>query len=79
VADAIAVGLPDPVDGERVGACVVASPGTTAADLRSHCAELLPPAAVPDRIDLVESLDRTVLGKPRRAARRRRMLTAARR
>lgn len=75
VLDAIAVGLPHARDGEHVGAAVVLRPDAAPAlsDLREHCALRLPPAAIPDRIDIVTLVPRTPLGKPRRGIVRARM------
>ena len=75
VLDAIVVGVPHPRDGEHVGAEVVIEPGSAPglSDLREHCARRLPPAAVPDRIDIVAAVPRTGLGKARRDEVRARM------
>jgi acyl-CoA synthetase (AMP-forming)/AMP-acid ligase II len=43
------------------------SASPTEGELRSHCARLLPPAAVPERIDVVSSLPLSGSGKVRRA------------
>ncbi|MBK9180800.1 MAG: amino acid adenylation domain-containing protein [Acidimicrobiales bacterium] len=69
VRDAVAFPVPDRRLGEQVGAAVVLVEGaaTTELGLREHVAGLLAPSKVPRRIAVVEHLERTPTGKPRRA------------
>ncbi len=70
VGEALAVGLPDAVAGEVVGAAVVLRSGCTAtpADLIGWCRSQTRPEAVPTRLLLRDSLPRTDRGKPDRHA-----------
>ena len=70
VAEALAVGLPDPVAGEIVGAAVVLRPGSTVtpADLTAWCRSQTRAEAVPARLALRDALPRTDRGKPDRVA-----------
>ncbi|TDD70751.1 long-chain fatty acid--CoA ligase [Jiangella aurantiaca] len=73
VEECAAVGVPDPILGERLLAFVVlsagAAPGPAAEDdaLREHCARRLAPFKVPSRIVPVPELPRTSIGKIRKA------------
>jgi fatty-acyl-CoA synthase len=65
VAAVAVVGLPDPVFGEQVAACVELAPGTSAeaAELRALCEQNLARFKVPARWDFVAAMPRTPLGK----------------
>jgi acyl-CoA synthetase (AMP-forming)/AMP-acid ligase II len=77
VAQAAVVGAPDEKWGEIVVAYVVAKPGRapTADTLVAHCVELLADYKKPRRIDIVDSLPLTPVGKISRAALRERART----
>lgn len=68
VAEVCVLGLPDPVRDELVAAAVIASPGAqlTPEQIRSHCAGSLAGYKVPERIEFVDSLPRTSVGKLRK-------------
>lgn len=59
------VGLPDPVFGELVAACVELAPGASAdaAGLRALCEQNLARFKVPARWEFVAAMPRTPLGK----------------
>jgi fatty-acyl-CoA synthase len=65
VAAAAVVGLPDPVFGEQVAACVELAPGASAdaAELRALCEQNLARFKVPARWEFVATMPRTPLGK----------------
>lgn len=65
VAEASVVGVPDPVRGEAVCACVALRPGAaaTAAELIAHCKERLIAYKTPVRVELVEALPKSPSGK----------------
>ena len=64
VADAVTFGLPDPVWGEKLVACVVASGAAPAsAALIAHCRETLAPEKVPNEVHCLETLPRGPAGK----------------
>jgi fatty-acyl-CoA synthase len=65
VAAVAVVGLPDPVYGEQVAACVELAPGasTDAAELRALCEQNLARFKVPARWDFVAAMPRNPLGK----------------
>ncbi len=69
VAEAAAVGLPDPEWGERVAGAVVlaAGRGPDAEGLRRHCREALEPAARPRSLRVLAELPRNLNGKVDRA------------
>src|SRR5690606_677347 len=70
VATVAVVGRPDPEWGAAVTAVVVpADPDRppTLEDLRDHVRRTLPAYAAPKRLELVDELPRTALGKVRRA------------
>lgn len=70
VSEAVAFGRPDPVQGQVVCAIVTFEPGRSAsmAELKAWCATRLDPVAVPQKIELRESLARNQNGKIDRAA-----------
>jgi carnitine-CoA ligase len=70
VDECAAVGVPDPILGERLLAFVVAAAGTVVDgdELRDHCAERLAAFKVPARIVPVPELPRTSIGKIRKAS-----------
>jgi acyl-CoA synthetase (AMP-forming)/AMP-acid ligase II len=65
VADAAAIGVPHPVLGETVCACVVAAPGRVPelAPLRAALAAELAPYKLPDQLCVLDHIPRTPLGK----------------
>ncbi len=66
VADAAVVGLPDPHSGEQVVAAVIPAPGVTALDvddIRAFTRTRLTPYKVPRRIEPVDDLPRSLIGK----------------
>ncbi len=65
VHQAAVIGIPDPVVGSAICAFIVPQPEATLTPraLRARCTELLEPHAVPQRLELVESLPRTGNGK----------------
>jgi long-chain acyl-CoA synthetase len=69
VLEAAVVGLPDPVYGERVKACVVPRPGVRLddADLRAWTRERLARFKVPEVVEILETLPRNPNGKVMKA------------
>jgi long-chain acyl-CoA synthetase len=67
------VGLPDPVYGERVKACVVARPGTRldADDVRAWVRARLARFKAPEVVEIVDALPRNPNGKVMKALLRR--------
>ena len=66
VADAAVVGLPDPHSGEQVVAVVIPAPGVTdldVDDIRAFARTRLTPYKVPRRIEPVDDLPRSLIGK----------------
>ena len=65
VAAVAVIGLPDPVFGEQVAACVELARGASAdaAELRALCEQNLARFKVPARWDFVAAMPRTPLGK----------------
>jgi fatty-acyl-CoA synthase len=65
VAAAAVIGLPDPVFGEQVAACVELVPGASAgaAELQALCEQNLARFKIPVRWDFVAQMPRTPLGK----------------
>ncbi|MFJ6679279.1 long-chain-fatty-acid--CoA ligase [Microbacterium sp. NPDC091382] len=66
VADAAVVGLPDPHSGEQVVAVVIPAPGVTdldVDDIRGFARTRLTPYKVPRRIEAVDDLPRSLIGK----------------
>lgn len=70
VAEAVTVGVPDPIHGEEVVSYIVLTPGVeiSEAALLAHCAERLPPAKMPKRILFRAALPKTERGKMDRKA-----------
>jgi long-chain acyl-CoA synthetase len=69
VAESFALGLPDPILGEKLVACVVVKPGASVSpgDLRAHCLESLPLVRTPRELRFVPALPKTSSGKIARA------------
>jgi acyl-CoA synthetase (AMP-forming)/AMP-acid ligase II len=69
VAESAALGVPDPMLGERLVACVVKRAGAevAAADLRTHCLRSLPLVRTPHEVRFVAAIPKTSSGKVRRA------------
>jgi long-chain acyl-CoA synthetase len=69
VLEAAVVGLPDPVYGERVKACLVARPGARleAADVQAWTRERLARFKVPEIVEILEALPRNPNGKVMKA------------
>jgi len=65
VAEAAAVGVPDPYRGESVKAFVVLKGGTTAseADIIAFCKERLAPFKVPKQVEFATNLPKSLVGK----------------
>lgn len=64
VAQARVVGIPDPLRGERIVACVVpGEPGLSAVAIRTFCASRLAPYKIPRGIVLLDALPLTSRGK----------------
>jgi long-chain acyl-CoA synthetase len=70
VADAAVVGVPDPVFGEAVAACVELLPGArvTAQELIEHCRASIASYKKPKYVYFVDALPRNALGKVLKAA-----------
>jgi acyl-CoA synthetase (AMP-forming)/AMP-acid ligase II len=70
VAESVVLGVPDPLLGEKVVACVVLKEGAeiTPGDLRAHCLKSLPLVRTPREVRFVKSLPKTSSGKIARAA-----------
>ncbi|HEX4219224.1 MAG TPA: acyl-CoA synthetase [Acidimicrobiales bacterium] len=66
VYDAIVVGVPDQVFGERVAVAVHARPGVviTLEDLQDHCRQHIAGYKIPRQLLLVEDIAQTAAGKP---------------
>ena len=65
VAAVAVIGVPDPLYGEQVAACVQRAPGRSVAqaELRALCAQHLAPFKVPVRWVFVDDMPRTPVGK----------------
>ena len=64
VAEALVIGLPDPIYGRSTAALLVTRAPTQPADLTGWCRKHLAGAAVPRTIRFVEALPRGASGKP---------------
>ncbi|MDO4244255.1 MAG: AMP-binding protein [Actinomyces sp.] len=78
VADVAVVGLPDGASGETVCAAVVLEPGAqvTLEQVRAHAEGALPRYALPRRLEIIEELPRSVIGKVLRREVREQVLAA---
>jgi crotonobetaine/carnitine-CoA ligase len=65
VLDACVIGVPDAIRDEAIVAVVVRRPDSelTTEAVRAHCAQRLAPFKVPERVEFVEALPRTSVGK----------------
>jgi crotonobetaine/carnitine-CoA ligase len=65
VLDVCVVGVPDPIRDEALVAVVVRKPGATTPpeEIRAFCAERLAAFKVPERVEFVDALPRTSVGK----------------
>lgn len=65
VSDVCVVGVPDPLRDESIVAVVVPKPDArlTAEIIQAYCAKRLAPFKVPERVELVDTLPRTSVGK----------------
>ncbi|MFE0205618.1 class I adenylate-forming enzyme family protein [Streptomyces sp. NPDC058985] len=83
VRDVVCVGVPDPLMGERLAACVVPRDGAAAPTLEELCAHLDTRAVErrkhPERLLVLSGLPLTPAGKPDRAAMRERCASASER
>jgi fatty-acyl-CoA synthase len=70
VRESAVFGIPDPVLGERIVACVVLQPELSLRfeDLRSHCLKSLPLVRIPREMRFSEGLPKTGSGKIARAS-----------
>ena len=70
IKEAAAVGVPDPYRGETVKAFIVLKEGSTATDeeIRAFCKERLAPFKVPRKIEFMNELPKTMVGKVLRRA-----------
>lgn len=70
ILDACVIGAPDPIRDEEVVAVVVGKPGQTLSPeaVRAHCARSLAPFKVPARVEFVDALPRTSVGKIQKQA-----------
>lgn len=67
VAEAVAVGVPDPVAGDEIKLCVVPSgSGTTESSIHERCLDELPDHHVPRYVELIEEVPRTSTQKVER-------------
>jgi len=69
VHEAVAIGVPDAMSGERIVACLELRPGGKApqpAELTAFCGEKLSKHKVPRKFEIVAALPRTRSGKPDR-------------
>jgi non-ribosomal peptide synthetase component E (peptide arylation enzyme) len=69
VRQAVVVGVPDDVMGERIGLAVVADAPLTLEAVRSHCTEAgLARFKVPERVVTVAEMPTLTVGKPDKSA-----------
>jgi acyl-CoA synthetase (AMP-forming)/AMP-acid ligase II len=70
VAESAVLGLPDPVLGEKLVACVTVKEGATIVlgDLRAHCLKSLPFVRTPREVRFVKAIPKTASGKIVRAS-----------
>jgi long-chain acyl-CoA synthetase len=70
VVESAVLGLPDPVLGEKVVACLVIAEGAevTLSSVRTHCLRSLPLVRTPREVRIVKALPKTSSGKIARAA-----------
>jgi carnitine-CoA ligase len=68
VADICVVGLPDSIRDELVAAVIISKPNAkiTIDQIRSHCGTCLAAYKIPERVEFVETLPRTSVGKIRK-------------
>jgi carnitine-CoA ligase len=78
VADVCVCGLPDPTRDESVAAVIVRKPQAqlTPEKVRSHCAAVMAPHKIPERIEFSEMLPRTSVGKVRKNVVREQLLAS---
>ncbi len=70
VAESAVLGVPDPVLGEKLVACLVLKPGASvsASDVRAHCLKSLPLVRTPREVKFLDVLPKTSSGKITRKA-----------
>jgi long-chain acyl-CoA synthetase len=80
VREVAVVGIPDPVLGEKMVACVELTPGgpVDAAEFRAHCLQSLPFVRIPKTFELVQELPKTGSGKVARGVLKKRILESSR-
>ncbi|MGE0725290.1 MAG: class I adenylate-forming enzyme family protein, partial [Alphaproteobacteria bacterium] len=79
VAEAVALGLPASRRGQVAAVAVVARAPVTREELLAHCRATIGPQRTPDRLQIVQEIPKTELGKPDRRALAARFLEADRR
>lgn len=67
VAEVAVVGVPDPLLGEVVRACIVRTAALEERTVRAHCRDRLSPHKLPREVVFVDALPRTASGKIKRA------------
>ena len=68
VGEAVAVGFPDRVLGESIGACVVRKSDVSESELIAFCATQMASFKVPEKIVFIDELPRNLIGKIVRSA-----------